>query len=530
MKILIKKTVKKIKARQLLFFFFVINLFFLENFPFVHSDEAWLSGLSRQIMETKNLASTESFFDLLPRYPHLIKVFFHLLQILFIQIMGYQIFTFRLISLITAFLAAYFFYQSAYLVTKSKAFATAALLILLLDIQFIYSSHLARQEAVLLLIYLAALYYFFKTKLKLSSSRKPKTKEIKSDLILALILAAAIGFHPNAFVIALPFILIYTYLLFSRKINFKNYFSFGFSLFLAAALAVYLSFQLDPAFISHYSSYGSRLGVLDSLALKAENLKLFYLKLFYQISGTYYLPPIRFQLFFFAFTGFFSLLKIFIKNDKLNFYLLFNLIALNLGYLIIGRYNQTSIIFIFPAAYLLFINLVQNFNFKFKYLLISLLIIILSLNTVYSLVQDSHFNYDNYLREISRVIEKDERVLANLNADYYFENGSLYDYRNLAYLKENELSFAEYINKNKIKYIIYSEEMDFIYNSRPKWNLLYGNLYPYYQEMKQFIKEDSSLIKSFTNSTYGIRIAEKIGQKDWQIKIYQVDQNNNNSK
>lgn len=527
MKIFIKKSLKKIKAWQLLFFFFIINLFFLENFPFVHSDEAWLSGLSRQIMETKDLASTESFFDLLPRYPHLIKVFFHLLQILFIKIMGYQIFTFRLISLITAFLAAYFFYQCSYLLTKSKTSAAAALLVLLLDLQFIYSSHLARQESVLLLIYLAALYYFLKTKLNLNSGLSLKTKEIKSDIGLALILASAIGFHPNAFLIALPFILIYTYQLFSRKIDFKNYFCFGFILFLAAALAVYLSFQLDPDFISHYSSYGSRLGVLDSLALKVKNLKLFYLKLFYQISGTYYLPQIKFQLLFFALTAFISLLKIFIKKDKLNFYLLFNLIALNLGYLLIGRYNQTSIIFIFPAAYLLFINLIKNLNFKLKFLLISLLVIILSLNTASSLIEDSHFNYDDYLNEIGAVIEKDERVLANLNTDYYFENGSLYDYRNLPYLKENQLSFADYIQKNKIKYIIYPEEMDFIYYSRPKWNLLYGNLYPYYEEMQQFIKENTSLIKTFKNSTYGIRIREKIGQKDWQIKIYQVEQNDN---
>lgn len=518
MTVFLKKVLKKIKWWQLLVLFFIINLFFLENFPFIHSDEAWLSGLSRQIMETKNLASTESFFDLMPRYPHAIKVFFHLLQIIFIKIIGYRIFTFRLISLISAILAAYFFYQSSYLITKSKALASASLLILLVDLQFIYSSHLARQEAVLLLIYLAAFYYFSK-----NNSSKKKLQKTRNDFNLALILGSAIGFHPNAFLISLPFILIYSYQFFSRKIKLKNYFTFGITLALVAVLFVYFSFQLDPDFINHYKSYGSNLGVLNPLIIKIKNLKLFYLKLFYQVSGSYYLPQIKFQLIFFGLITFTAAVKSFFQKDKVNCYLLFNLIALNLGYLLIGRYNQTSIVFIFPITYLLFINLIKNINFKIKYILISLLIIILSLNTITSLIKDSHFNYNDYLKEIEAVVKKDERVLANLNTDYYFNNNSLYDYRNLAYLKANNINFADYIQKNKIKYIIYPEEMDFIYNTRPKWNILYGNLYPYYSEMKQFIKKNTSLIKVFKNSSYGIRITEQIGRKNWEIKIYKIN-------
>ena len=90
-------------------------------------------------------------------------------------------------------------------------------------------------------------------------------------------------------------------------------------------------------------------------------------------------------------------------------------------------------------------------------------------------------------------------------------------------MEENKLSFADYINKNKIEYIIYPEEMDFIYNSRPSWNILYGNLYPYYSEMQQFLKQKTKLIKIFSSSTYGMRIVRKIGQKDWSVKIYKVN-------
>lgn len=538
----ISNKIKNIKSWHLLALFFIVNIFSLKNFPFIHSDEAWLSGLSRQIMHTRDLASTEGFFDLFPRHPHAIKIFFHLLQILFIKISGYQIFTFRLISLIFATFAAHLFYKLAYLITNSKLLALSSLLILLLDIHFIYSSHLARQEAILLFIFLAALYYFLKnemsfqkigplkTKNIVSNSKNFVNKKITKDIILALILASAIGFHPNAFIISLPFILIYTYQLFSKKIRLKNYLSFALTLALAALLFIYISFQLDPNFINNYSSYGSRLGVLDSLLVKLENLKLFYLKLFYRISGTYYIPPIKFQLLFFAVVFLAALKKYFLKKDNLNFYLITSLTAINIGYLIIGRYNQTSIIFIFPISYLLFINLIKNINFKLKTSLIIALISILSLNTTAALIEDSHFNYDDYLQEISEVVNKNDRVLANLNADYYFNNNRLFDYRNLAYLEENKLSFKDYIQKNNIQYIIYPEEMDFIYNSRPSWNILYGNLYPYYSDMQKFLRKKTTLVKTFSNPSYAIRITNQIAKKNWQIKIYRVNQEFINTK
>jgi precorrin-3B methylase len=64
--------------------------------------------------------------------------------------------------------------------------------------------------------------------------------------------------------------------------------------------------------------------------------------------------------------------------------------------------------------------------------------------------------------------------------------------------------------------------MDFIYNTRPSWNILYGNLYPYYSEMQKFLKKETDLIKTFTNSTYAIRIVREIGNENWSIKIYKV--------
>lgn len=535
--------IKNIFQKRSIYFiivsYFVINLSFLENFPFIHSDEAWLSGLSKTMLENKSFAVTESFFDLMPRFPHALKIFFHLIQIAFIKIFSYQIFTFRLISLLAACFSLYIFFKITFLTTDSKKLSLYSAVILAVDIHFIYTSHLARQEIILVFIFLNAFYFYLKNvvyqskknnnkfnnnKFKTINQQSNTSLAIKNDIIMGIILGSAIGIHPNAFIIAMPLILIYSYNLFYNKnIKLKNYLSFGITLAAIALFFIWLSFRFDPNFLSHYSSYGARLGVLDSFAVKLNNFKNFYLKLFYQISGTYYIPKIKFQLIFFGFTLLIALVKMFFVKDKINSYLILSLAAINLAYFIIGRYNQTSIIFIFPISYLLFINLIKNVDNFFKKIMLISLVLILTVISFNSIINDSHYNYKNYLNEIAAVVESEAEVLANLNTAYYFKSNNLHDYRNLAYLDNNNLTFKEYIIKNKIEYIIYPEEMDYIYNHRPTWNILYGNLYPYYSEMKNFLKNDAILIKEFKNSTYPMRIVKEIAKKEWSIKIYQLN-------
>ena len=45
-------------------FYFIINMFFLDSFPFVHADEAWLASLSRAMMKEKSIDAVEDFFHL----------------------------------------------------------------------------------------------------------------------------------------------------------------------------------------------------------------------------------------------------------------------------------------------------------------------------------------------------------------------------------------------------------------------------------------------------------------------------------
>src|SRR6056297_88516 len=498
-----------------LIIFFVVNLFFLVNFPFIHSDESWLAGLSRTIINEGTFDITEPFYDIYPRTSHAIKIIFHSIQIIVLKVFGYKIFSFRLISLLFGTLSIYFIYKIAAIFTKSEKLALACSILLAVDIQFIYASHFARQEIILLAIFLSAFYYFLK--------RVIEKNKYYNDFFLGMIIFLSIGIHPNSFIIFLPFVFIYLYYIFiEKKIMFSNLLIFILTVSIGALIFIFLSLFFDPNFFSNYSNYGGNLGVLSSLSVKVDRLDYFYKKLFYQVSGTYFTPALKIQFLLFGFLTILSLLKAVFKKDNYNNILLLSILAVNLAFVLIGRYNQTSIIFIFPLFYLLLINSLKIFNKKYSTLIIAFLIIIISISSIIIVFNNSYFNYDDYLDQISLSVKSNETVLANLNTHFYFDYKKLYDYRNLAYLKQNKLNFSQYIIKNDIEYIIYPEEMDYIYNSRPQWNTLYGNLYPFYREMKDFIQNDCKLIHQFSNKSYGMRIVKYMNEKDWQIKIYKV--------
>jgi hypothetical protein len=63
--------------------------------------------------------------------------------------------------------------------------------------------------------------------------------------------------------------------------------------------------------------------------------------------------------------------------------------------------------------------------------------------------------------------------------------------------------------------------MDFIYDRRPTWNFLYGNVFPYYDDMTYFLENNCELVHEFT-SPYGMRIVRLYDEKEWKVSIYKV--------
>lgn len=498
--------------------YIAISLSSLTRFPFVHSDESWLSGLSRNIMEKGDYSVTETFFDLKERNPHAIKIIFHTIQIIFIKLIGYSIFTFRLISLSFGLLTLYFTYKLGTVIFNSAESSLLAVLLLAFDVQFIYASHFARQEIIILFLLVLGLWY------KVSHS---EADALKYDIMLGVIVGLGIGIHPNSFIISLPYVLIYLYEIFILKTRkFRSLAAYAATVACFAALFVAVSLYFDPNFITNYSNYGSEFDVFEPITSKLGQIKYFYLKLFYRVSGTYYTPDIRFQFFLFGAALLISIFKLLRNRSnvlpirKITFIIL-AIAALNAGIIIVGRFNQTSIVFIFPLFYILVAYMLEGLASKYRYSIAAILLIALAAFTLSNYTEYKDNSYNSYLSGISQAVKPWDETLGNLNAEYYFENGKLHDYRNLAFLKDKKMSFEEYIRDNNIKYIIFSEELDLIYELQPKWDGIYGPI-DYYDEMKAFLENNCELQHEFIDSFYGIRIVRYIGLKDWKIKIYRV--------
>jgi len=510
----IKELILEKKIALFLTLYFIINTLFLTKYPFMHSDESWLSGLSRIYLENNSPIVTESFFDLLPRFPHSIKIFFHYIQAFFSSIMGYKLFTFRFISLLFGVFTLYLIYKTGQKFLKSKILSFFLTLIIAFDVHFIYTSHFARQEAVILFFIIFAFYFYI--------SKKPS---LKKSVILGIITGLNIGIHPNSLFIAAIIGSLYFYdIIFTKKIKAKELLLYIFvtGIFASGFIAVNLYF--DSNFFYNYKEFGDQFNVFAQPTDRISEIKNFYLKLYYQVSGTYYIPNIKFQLLFFPLIFTIAFIQFILKKDFSKYrYIgltIFTILSINITYIIIGRYNQTSIIFIFPFFWLLFILSIKNIKYR-KTISLSVAMFLLIVS-IFNIIPFLNNDYENYIENISSYVDSDKVVLANLNTEYYFSYNNLYDYRNLNYLKQSNITFSEYIKKNDIEYIIYPEEMDFIYNTRPVWNFIYGNLYYYYEDMQNFLENNCQLIDKF-NSPYAMRLSMYMYEKPWSVKIYKVN-------
>ncbi len=490
--------------------YLIVSLLFLTRFPFMHSDESWLSGLTRSMMH-EGLGTTEYFFDLVPRYPHAIKIIFHLIQIAFISIFGYQLFSVRLISLIFGILCLYAFHALLRLRFK-PLFSLLATIALSLDIQFLYASHFARQEIVILTVLVTCFYLFQKNSGDWS---------YRTDISLGILIGLSIGIHPNSFIIALSLGGLYLYgMLVKNGIRFRNLLLLIAIVTGFAAVFVALSFSFNPTFIPDYFNYGDDLGTTRGFVAKLFAFPKFYGRLFHMTNITYYTPLIKAQFIAFLFAAVVALALEFTRFSRNVMPALLMFIFINLGFLIIGRFAQPSIILIFPFGYLLLFLLAGSIQ-KINNWLAGGLIAAALLTSVTGVVPYLNSDYQDYIRNIRASVPQNAAVLANLNAEYAFDYPYLHDYRNLDLLDENAMTFSAYISGNEIAYIVYPQEMDYIYENRPVWNVLYGNLFDYYDDMQAFLNERCELTAEF-DSPYAMRIVRYAYDQPWSVRVYRV--------
>lgn len=151
-------------------------------------------------------------------------------------------------------------------------------------------------------------------------------------------------------------------------------------------------------------------------------------------------------------------------------------------------------------------------------IILSTIIALLSISQILPWTMNS---YNKYIQTIRSYIPDDTRTLANLNSSFAFAYGDLYSYRDLIVLNKNN-DFREYIDKHKIEYIVYPHELEIIFNERPVWNTMYGNIYPWYEEMMFFLTNECEEISSWNEPVFGMRITSYMGSRDGNITVYRV--------
>jgi hypothetical protein len=517
MLLLSKATNRRFWLLSLFVAYAMANLFTLTAFPLMHSDESWLSGLSRHIMLTGNLAATEPFFDLKPRIPHALKILFHGLQIICIKLNGYQLYSIRLLSLIFGFLTLFYFYQLGKSVLPSKNWAFLASALLGMNTQFLYASHFGRQEIILLFLGVFSLYWLQKPR---------KSPGYGVDLLLGTVVGLGIGIHPNSLLIAIMVGTVYAFrILCTRSLRATNLFVYSAAVITWTGFFIALSSKFEPGFITQYFAYGQQqFGVLNPLAAKIQRFFEFYQHLYQRKCGTYYAPHIEADLVIFGIVFFYSVGKPLIKRvipNPASFWIVLAILSVNFGFILIGRFNYTSIIFLFPLFYLLTTMIISSLGQSRRYWISGLLVLLVLSQTIWNFSSILKYDYSAYLRQIAGSISPDRKVLASLNTEYFFDDGKLLDLRNLSYLRKHHLSFAAYIRSRRIEYIIYPEALDFIHNSRPQWNGVFGHM-PYYHELKTFLRSHCQPLHRFSNPAFGTEIAQYAGERDWPVTIYQV--------
>lgn len=487
------------------------NLLFLDRFPFVHSDEPWLSGLSRAMLESGSPAATEPFFDLKPRHPHAIKSLFHLLQMPFLLLFGHQVFAFRLLSLLAGGACLALFRAAAHRATGSGTLGLLAAALLGCDIQFVYAAHFARQEILILLVMLGC--YLLLTARPGSPDRAP--------LYAAILTGLAIGVHPNAFVVAcLCGALLLLRVPGEGRLAVRALAVYAGVTGVFAALFVGASLAMDRDFFVHYPASGVAFLVHSSLAAKIRETVPYLQRLFYRVSGTYYTPDIRLQLLLFP--AVICAAAVFVPRRGMRFAQPLAAVAgIWAGMALVGRFSQPYVVFFFPFCWLLFTTLLGKLGAgaaRAGMVCAVLAVGGLCAAQAYPITVQSH-QYSRYLAAIADVVPPGAKTLANLNAGYHFSGNALRDWRNVPYCKSSGLSLAEYIRQNEVEYIIVPDELQLIYDLRPAWNGVYGPI--------TFLPELNALLarcvlrRAFIDNQYGIRVTRfQNTDRDFTVRMY----------
>ncbi len=446
----------------------VLNGLTLTVFPAVHSDEAWLAGLSRAYLDQASVTVTEPFFDLFPRQPHAFKMLFHVLQAGLIGLLGFNVFAVRLLSLLAALLTLVLVYYGLARWTGRRDLALGLMIALSLQPLFLTTAHLARQESLILAVLAAA------------CAMLPQIQQPRQGFWFGLLLGGAALIHPNALFPAVIAGLVLLWNVLVGRLSLKTLLLLGAGLAVAGSLLVALSLWVSPGFLENYAEFGANLAVDAAPNQRGANLQQFLRQLWRQDNGTYWLPDVRGLLVVtvvLAVLGLAVRLSILLGvgrgRDALNSnqesrspgVRLLETGLLGLGgfvlvLFVIGRFNPTSIVFVLVPLVWILGGIAclgwRSVPLRLGRSIPQLLVVVAVLAGAVALPHDfgpfvrqrigtGVDPYQEYSAEIRDHLPDHAFVLGNLSAGFVLQQTAdyFYDLRNLTYVTDN-IGYSEH--------------------------------------------------------------------------------------
>lgn len=554
----------------------VANLFLLTRFPHAHSDEVWLAGLSRAIWETGSLRTTEPFFDLFPRQPHMMKLLYHLVQAPLLTLPGPQLFWARLPSLLAAAAALAILYRSSRRRFGPGCYALMIPVAMGFHVQYLYSAHFARQESMLVFLLL------------LADDLYDRTAKTTRFWVVPLLIGLGATLHPNALLLAAILGCRLLVDILSGRLSGGKLLPFGSILAGWAFLLIAGSLLLNPSFFSAYRAFGSSLSVDASLASRIQNFFHFFHKLYHQISGTYWLADIRG---WFLATGLsvpVALFLLFTRTRRSRREIdspetrtdlqgmsagvsgLFGFLA---GMLIIGRFNPTAIVFALPSLFRLLAHLIHlcrqippsterllSWRTRFPRIAgMTMGLVLLGYAIVGGITAISGFliagspqgtlqrnpsvpllgnpQMEIYLANVRDALPSEAVVLGNLSAGFALDAVPFYDIRNLAPAGGFTPDAAAYLTQRGINTVFWYEEYDYLIRN-PQWRILYEaepdtadvaitDSLPmdsgFLTGLRDVLDRHGTVIYQFEAPVYGTRIIRYMGDTPWRVTVFKID-------
>lgn len=516
------------------------NIVTLTTFPRVHSDEAWLAGLSHAVGVNRSLMVTEPFFDLFPRQPHAFKMLFHALQAVSIRLLGNSVQTVRLLALAGATVTLILMYRSWRRLSRGGWLAVVLVVAFSCQPVFLNAAHLARQESLLLAV-LAGVGLLLD---RLSADTTHRQAIRLFWLSVCIGLSALI--HPNALMIAAMIGLPLLVDGLTGRLAWRQLVRPAGVLISIGLALVGLSMAVSPDFLSHYADFGANLAVNAAPAQRWQHIQQFFGQLWRQDTGTYDMPDLRGFLSAFAFLPVLSAGLLTLADSALTESERRGLeqgLAAGLGFLlslfVIGRFNPTSIVFaLWPVFQLLAWQLAfvsRHIQFKGFRSVLALVLLLAHLVSVRGdlalkveplLRPSATDSYTQYTLELLSNLPADAIVLGNLSAGFGLTGAGVpfYDIRNLAYAEDP----TDYLRQNEITVVIWYEEYDYILRN-PDWWVLY-EIRPgrtsdptALARLKAILDGQGVLIHTFSSPDYGTRVTAFQGDYPWQVSLIGID-------